>query len=111
MLHVSWIMAIPSVAFSFDGWIISTSVAHEIKNSRRNLPIALVISPLFILLMYILYFVGVTNLLGAPAIMQLGDAHLDQAAAMVFGPFGAKLIGFFVLFSVIGGLNGLVMGI
>ena len=111
MLHASWIMAIPSVAFSFDGWIISTSVAHEIKNSRRNLPIALVISPLFILLMYILYFVGVTNLLGAPAIMQLGDAHLDQAAAMVFGPFGAKLIGFFVLISVLGGLNGLVMGI
>lgn len=111
MLHASWIMAIPSVAFSFDGWIISTSVAHEIKNSRRNLPIALVISPLFILLMYILYFVGVTNLLGAPAIMQLGDAHLDKAAAMVFGPFGAKLIGFFVLISVLGGLNGLVMGI
>lgn len=111
MLHASWIMAIPSVAFSFDGWIISTSVAHEIKNSRRNLPIALVISPLFILLMYILYFVGVTNLLGSPAIMQLGDAHLDKAAAMVFGPFGAKLIGFFVLISVLGGLNGLVMGI
>lgn len=111
LFQAPWIMAIPAIAFSFDGWIISTSVAHQIKKSKRNLPIALVVSPLFILLMYILYFVGVTNLLGADSIMQMGDAHLDKAAVMVFGDVGAKFIGLFVLISVLGGLNGLIMGI
>ncbi|MEG0379348.1 MAG: amino acid permease, partial [Eubacterium sp.] len=46
LFHTPWILAIPSIAFSFDGWIISTSVAHQIKKSKRNLPIALVVSPL-----------------------------------------------------------------
>ncbi|MEG2285055.1 MAG: APC family permease [Eubacterium sp.] len=107
----SWILAIPAIAFSFDGWIISTTVAHQIKNSKRNLPIALIISPLFILIVYILYFIGISTLVGPDTIMSMGDAHLDYAANLIFGAFGAKLIGLFVLISVLGGLNGLIIGI
>jgi APA family basic amino acid/polyamine antiporter len=40
----SWVAAFAPIAFSFDGWIVSTSICHEIKNSKRNLPIALTIS-------------------------------------------------------------------
>lgn len=104
-----WIAAIAPIAFSFDGWIISTSVAYEIKNSKRNLPLALVISPLIILLLYIIYFVGISNLVGPAEIMNTGDAHLDFAANMIFGPSGAKILMLFVFISVLGTLNGLVM--
>ncbi|MEF9919318.1 MAG: amino acid permease, partial [Eubacterium sp.] len=82
-----------------------------IKNSNRNLPIALIISPLFILIVYILYFIGISTLVGPDTIMSMGDAHLDYAANLIFGAFGAKLIGLFVLISVLGGLNGLIIGI
>ncbi len=104
-----WIAAIAPIAFSFDGWIISTSVAYEIKNSKRNLPLALVISPLIILVLYIIYFVGISNLVGPAEIMNSGDAHLDFAANMIFGPSGAKILMLFVFISVLGTLNGLVM--
>ena len=104
-----WIAAIAPIAFSFDGWIISTSVAYEIKNSKRNLPLALVISPLVILVLYIIYFVGISNLVGPTEIMNSGDAHLDFAANMIFGPSGAKILMLFVFISVLGTLNGLVM--
>lgn len=104
-----WIGAIAPIAFSFDGWIISTSVAYEIKNSKRNLPLALVISPLIILVLYIVYFVGISNLVGPAEIMNAGDAHLDFAATMIFGPSGAKILMLFVFISVLGTLNGLVM--
>lgn len=106
----AWIGAIAPIAFSFDGWIISTSVAYEIKNSKRNLPLALVISPIIILVLYIVYFVGVSNLVGPEKIVEMGDAHLDFASNMIFGPNGAKVIMVFVLISVLGTLNGLIMG-
>ncbi|MGL4607343.1 MAG: APC family permease [Eubacteriaceae bacterium] len=106
----AWIGAIAPIAFSFDGWIISTSVAYEIKNSKRNLPLAMIISPLIILILYILYFVGISNLVGADQIITMGDAHLDFAANMIFGVNGAKIIMLFVFISVLGTLNGLIMG-
>ena len=37
MKSTGWIAAIAPIAFSFDGWIVSTSISHEIKDSKRNL--------------------------------------------------------------------------
>ena len=105
-----WIFAIAPIAFSFDGWIISTSIAHEIKDSKKNLPKALITAPLFILLIYVLYFVGISKYVGPEKIMALGDAHVDLVAKSIFGPLGSKVIMTFVVISIIGTANGLIMG-
>lgn len=105
-----WIAAIGPIAFSFDGWIISTAVGHEIKNSKRNLPLALVISPIIILAIYVLYFTGISTLIGADNVMKMGDAHVNEAALMLFGPMGAKIILTFIVISVIGTVNGVIIG-
>ena len=110
MTSASWIAAIAPIAFSFDGWIIATSIGHEIKDSKKNLPKALIIAPLFILLIYVLYFVGISIYVGPEQIMALGDAHVDLAANMIFGQWGAKIILTFVVISILGTVNGLVMG-
>ncbi len=110
MQSASWIAAIAPIAFSFDGWIISTSIGHEIKDSKKNLPKALVMAPLFILLLYVLYFVGISIYLGPEKVMELGDAHVDLAANMIFGAWGAKIILTFVVISILGTVNGLIMG-
>lgn len=106
----SWLSAIVPIIFAFDGWIVSTSIAHEVKSAKRNLPLALIISPLFILAIYLLYFLGITHLIGAEAIMSTGDAHVDIAANTIFGAWGAKLILVFIIISVMGTVNGLIMG-
>lgn len=106
----AWLAAIGPVAFAFDGWIVSTSICHEIKNSRRNLPLALTIAPFVILLVYIAYFVGISLLVGPEKVMEYGDAHVDAAAVMLFGKWGAKAVLVFVIFSVLGTANGLIMG-
>lgn len=108
---IGWISAIAPIAFSFDGWIVATSMGHEIKNSKKNLPIALVIAPLFILAIYILYFVGISVYVGPEAVMSLGDAHVDLAANTLLGPWGAKVILIFVIISIMGTVNGLTMGL
>lgn len=110
MKSATWIAAIAPIAFSFDGWIISTSIGHEIKDSKKNLPRALVMAPLFILIIYVLYFVGISIYVGPEKVMSLGDAHVDLAANMLFGPWGAKIILTFVVISILGTVNGLIMG-
>ncbi len=97
------------IAFSFDGWIVATSICHEIKNSKRNLPIALIISPIAILLAYVLYFVGVSVFVGPQDVLQLGDNSVNQMANILFGPTGAKIMLVFVIVSVLGTINGVVL--
>ena len=110
MESFGWIAAIAPIAFSFDGWIISTSISHEIKDSKKNLPKALVMAPLFILAIYLLYFVGISMYIGPETVISLGDAHVDLAANNLFGPFGAKIIVTFVVISILGTANGVAMG-
>ncbi len=101
--------AILPIAFSFDGWICATSISHEIRDSQKNLPRAMIFSPLLILAVYVAYFVGISALVGPDKIMELGDAHVEFAAAKLFGAAGAKAILVFVLISVLGTVNGLIL--
>lgn len=105
-----WLGALAPIAFSYDGWVVSTSISHEIKNSKKNLPIALIIGPLFVLAAYVFYFVGISILLGPDEIMKLGDAHVNIAVNMVFGSTGAKIFLIFIVISVLGTLNGFTLG-
>ncbi|MEG1932491.1 MAG: APC family permease, partial [Pygmaiobacter sp.] len=102
--------AIVPIAFAFDGWVIATSICGEIKNSKRNLPRAMILSPVLILAVYVAYFIGISALVGPEQILALGDAHVEVAATTLFGPIGAKLIVIFVIISVLGTSNGLILG-
>ena len=97
------------VAFAFDGWVIASSISGEIPNPKRNMPLALILGCSGITLIYILYFIGISNLLGAQAIIVAGDAHVNDAAQKVFSTYGGKLLTFFIVISVYGTLNGLIL--
>ena len=107
---INWFAALGPIAFSYDGWVVSTSIAHEIKNSKRNLPIALIVGPIFVLAAYILYFTGISLLIGPANIIEMGDGHVNAAAIKLFGEMGAKIILIFVIISVLGTLNGFILG-
>ena len=107
--NLTWVAAFAPIAFSFDGWIVSTAICSEIKNSKRNLPLALTISPLVILLVYIAYFVGMSSLIGPDEILNQGDASVYVASSKLFGDLGARAILVFVIISVLGTVNGLVL--
>lgn len=111
MQSVGWITAIAPIAFSFDGWIVATSIGHEIKDSKRNLPKALIFAPIFILLIYVVYFIGICTYIGPEQVIALGDGHVDLIANNILGPFGAKIMMIFVIISVMGTINGLILGL
>ena len=107
---IGWVAAIGPVAFSFDGWILSTTISHEVKNAKRNVPLALVVAPIFVLICYLLYFVGVSAYLGPTEVIKLGKNSSGEMANQIFGHFGSKALVTFIVISIMGTINGVVMG-
>lgn len=97
-------------AFAFDGWFVAPSVAHEIKNPKKNLSRALILAPLMILFVYLLYFVGINAMLGPQKIMELGDSAVGHIVSDFLGPIGVKFVYAAVFLSIIGAVNGLILG-
>ena len=50
-----------ATAFAYEGWIIATSINAEIKDSKKNLPKALIIGGLSIVAIYLFYYIGVAG--------------------------------------------------
>lgn len=107
--NAGFLSALILVAFTFDGWIIATSISAEIPNPKRNMPLALVFGCGIITLVYVLYFIGISNLLSPQIIIATGDAHVNDAAQKIFGIYGGKLLTLFIVISVYGALNGLIL--
>ena len=105
-----WLAAVSPIAFAFDGWIVATTITHEIKNPKKNIPLAFTLAPLIVLLAYITYFIGICIYLGTDTIIANGNAHLNIAAEKLLGSSGAKIILTFIIASVLGTLNGNLMG-
>ena len=97
-------------AFSYDGWFIAPSVAHEIKNPQRNLTRALVMSPLIILAIYLAYFIGINAVLGPELVMELQDGSVGYMVSNIMGDFGTKVVYLMVIISILGTINGVVLG-
>ena len=97
--------AVCCTAFAYEGWIIATAINAEIKNSKRNLPIALFVGAIIIALTYILYYVGVLGLKMVWYLVSDGTT----SAFNFFGPVVASVINFFIIFSCLGTLNGLMV--
>lgn len=111
--HITGIIAsssaIVSVAFSYDGWTVAPAVAHEIKNAKRNLSLALAISPVIIMVIYLIYFIGMSSILGPQQILALGDSHVQVASERLFGLQASKLVLVAIIISVLGTVNGLTL--
>lgn len=107
---LGWVAAIGPIAFSFDGWVVSMAVAHEVRNSKRNVPRALVAAPLFVLAAYLMYFLGITGYLGPQEVMEMGDGSVAAVATNLFGTTFAAIIYVFVTISVMGTVNGVILG-
>jgi len=103
-------VALISIGFAYDGWLVAPSIAHEIKNPKRNLPLALAVAPILIMLIYLGYTIGISSLLGVDQVMGLGNAAVGEVATRFFGPIGPKLVFTAVVISILGTFNGLILG-
>ncbi len=96
---------IVATAFAYEGWIIATSINAEIKNAKRNLPIALIVGSLIVVAVYILYYIGLAG--GAPK-AELAENPLASFERL-FGSFFSRIVTVFIIVSCLGTLNGLML--
>ena len=108
---LAWLGAFGPLAFSFDGWIVSTSICHEIKNSKKNLPLALSVAPIFVLAVYLAYFLGIVSFLGVDTVKEVGDNAVYLASSTLFGDTVSKLVLVAVVISILGTVNGVSLGL
>jgi APA family basic amino acid/polyamine antiporter len=97
---------IVAAAFAYDGWIVATSINAELKNPKKDLPRALVFGTIIIMVVYILYFIGLT---GGASIDVLMKEGATTAVKNLLGPVGGTILNAFVVISCLGTLNGLMI--
>ena len=98
--------AVCSTAFAYEGWIIATSINAEIKDSKKNLPKALIIGGIIIAAAYILYYVGVA---GGATNQELIDQGATVAFSNIFGGVLGNILKLFIAISCFGTTNGLML--
>lgn len=99
--------AVVATAFAYEGWIIATSINSELKNSKKNLPIALTVGAVIIVAVYIFYYIGVA---GGASVETLINDGATVAFTNVFGPVLGNVLNLFIAISCMGTLNGLMLG-
>jgi len=104
----SFARALSPVLFSYLGWNASVYVASEIRDPGRNVPRSLFIGLAVCTGIYML--VNVVYLYALPIGELRGVEDAGEAAALaLFGRIGGNWVGLFVLISVLGTLNAMVL--
>lgn len=102
--------AIVAFAFAYEGWIIATSINSELHNAKKNLPLALSLGALIVVVIYMAYFVGLTGSMSTAEMMAAGDMLPEKAFGNLFGPAAGTIVFVFIVISCLGTTNGLMMG-
>lgn len=102
--------AVVATAFAYEGWIIATTINAELENAKENLPKALIFGTIFIVIIYILYYIGLAGTVKNAVMMKGGEQGAKIAFMQVFSNVAGTILFVFVVISCLGTLNGLMMG-
>ena len=100
-----------SLSFAFEGWICATSIGSELKDSKRNLPKALLIGTVIVAVVYVVYYIGLSGAIDSATLMANAQSGAKSAFMNVFGQVGCIAIFAFVSISCWGTCNGLMMAV
>ncbi len=99
--------AVVATVFAYEGWIVATSINAELKNAKKNLPIALTLGAIIVVIAYVLYYIGVAGGASNAVLMEKGA---PEAFKNVFGNVGGAFLNICIVISCLGTLNGLMVG-
>lgn len=102
--------AVKKTAFAYEGWVCATAINAELKDSKKNLPKALVGGTIAILVFYIVYYVSLSAILDNEANIIQDEKAPIVAFQKMFGTIGGSIFTFFIMISCLGTVNGVTMG-
>ncbi|HEU4391911.1 MAG TPA: amino acid permease, partial [Blastocatellia bacterium] len=96
--------------FSADAWNNITFTAGEVKNPKRNIPLALAFGTFLVIALYILANVGYILTLPLESIQTVPNDRVASATAdMIFRGAGGTIMAVFIMVSTFGCNNGLIL--
>ena len=101
--------SIVATAFAYEGWIVATTINAELKNPKKTLPRALLIGSVSIVIIYVLYFMGISGSMPISEFIKGGEDVVKNAFSKVLGSLGGSTLFIFIVISCLGTLNGLSM--
>ena len=97
-----------SALFAFEGWIVVTNLANEVKNPEKDLSRAIISGLSIVTLIYVL--INYTFLMVLPLNQLVNNNNAAfEASLRLFGQFGGKLITIGILISVYGAANAFML--
>ena len=106
ILSSGFAVALFYVNYAFAGWNAATYVAGEIKNPSKNIPRALLIGTISVLLLYLL--INIAFIVSTPKSEMVGKEEVGLIAARyIFGQSGGNLIGGLIAFGLISAVSAM----
>lgn len=100
--------ALLGVLFAYEGWVAVANMAEEMKNPAKDLPKAIVIGLIIITIVYLGVNLAIINTMSVADVAASKKAASD-AAVILFGSVGEKLIAAGILISITGCLSAFIM--
>ncbi len=105
--------AVIATFWAYEGWTNLNSVAGEVRNPGRTIPLSLVATILSVTALYVLFNMSIFRVLSVAdlrTMIEAGEYFIGIPAAMtILGTFGLYLVMITMLISVFGALNGTIM--
>ncbi len=103
-----FIAALVAALWAYDGWNFISSVAGEVRDPQRNIPVSLIAGVAIVAALYMLVNAAVQFVVPAATVAGSNSPAAD-AIALVFGPWGAAIVSAGMALSVLVTLNGSIM--
>jgi APA family basic amino acid/polyamine antiporter len=107
---VSMLLALVPVMFSYSGWNAAAYVAEEIRNPARNVPLALALGTVTVVVLYValnvlyLYAMSTADLAALP-----GGRLIDSVAERLFGFVAGNVLAVFTIVSLAASISAMVL--
>jgi APA family basic amino acid/polyamine antiporter len=106
-----WLLALVPVMFTYSGWNAAAYIAEEIRDPERNVPRALAMGTIAVVLVYLAMNVVYLYALPVSALtsLMMGVRIVDAAADTLFGAFVGNLMALVTLLISAGSISAMVL--
>jgi len=101
-------VAMVAVLWAYDGWNTCTFAASEVKKPERNVPLALILGTVAVVVLYLGLNLVYYRVLQLPEVAQSTRVGAD-AAVRIFGHTGSLFVSLLIIISTLGSLNGSIL--
>ena len=107
---IPWLLALVPVMFSYSGWNAAAYVAEEVRNPTRNVPLALALGTLAVIVLYLGLNALYIFALPMNELAALGGGRLmDTVAERLFGFATGNLLAIFTIVSLAASISAMVL--